>query len=173
MFIKPEANYRTRLKPWRAVIFVRRNKRSPYFLISPKNVHCTFCFEVGTNFLYFGKHTPANMIHGILKEHKVHGGHQVVVPGERLIQQLLDLRPIFDREVLRVADAFSEVAVDERFLKHYVLVVFLSVWWFIANRDFSSQSISTQPKIYIVSCFSLYKFLLLKKGTRLFWQYDQ
>lgn len=65
------------------------------------------------------------MIHGIFKEHQVHGSNEVIVRRQGFFQQFFYLGPIPNGEVLGVADALSEVAIDQRLLEHRVLVVIL------------------------------------------------
>lgn len=65
------------------------------------------------------------MIHSIVEKYKVHSGHEIVVPGERFVQKLLDLRPVSDREVFGITDTFREVTVDKGLFEHYVFVIIL------------------------------------------------
>lgn len=65
------------------------------------------------------------MVHGVFKQHKVHGSDEIVVAGERLIEQLLELRPFVNREVLGISHALREVAVDEWLLEYYFFIVVL------------------------------------------------
>lgn len=57
---------------------------------------------------------PANMLHGILKEHQIHSCNEIVICREGLIEQSLDVRPVVNGKVLRISNAFREMTVDHR-----------------------------------------------------------
>ena len=65
------------------------------------------------------------MHHSIFKEHQVHSSDKIVVAGHGFSEQLVQLFPVHDGHVLRLADAAREVAVDVRTLEYYTLVYVL------------------------------------------------
>lgn len=54
------------------------------------------------------------MLHGILKEHQIHSSNEIVIRWEGLIEQFLDVRPVVNRKVFRIANTFREMTVDHR-----------------------------------------------------------
>lgn len=73
-------------------------------------------------YLCTARSIPANVHHGVLKEHKVHSGDEVVVTGHSFHEQVVQLLPARHGHVLRLADAAGEVAEYVRPLEHYALV---------------------------------------------------
>lgn len=65
------------------------------------------------------------MHHCVLKEHEVHGGDQVVVGHERLLEQLAQHSPVRDGHVLGLADALRKVAENVGLLQDDALVQLL------------------------------------------------
>ena len=54
------------------------------------------------------------MLHGLLKQHQVHDGVQLVVVLQRVTQGLVQLLPVRHAEVARLTHAMGKVAVDQR-----------------------------------------------------------
>ena len=62
---------------------------------------------------------------GVIEEDQIHRGVEFVVAVERLLQQPTQLRVVGDRQVLGVADAGREVAVEQRLAQDEIVVVVL------------------------------------------------
>jgi len=65
---------------------------------------------------------------GVVEKDEVHGGVELVVVVQRLLQQPAHLGVVAHRLVLRVSDAGSEVAVEQRLAEDEVVVVVLEAF---------------------------------------------
>ena len=61
------------------------------------------------------------MRHGVLKEHQVHGGVELVVAVQGVGEDLVEAGPLQDRHVFGLTDALGKVAIDEGFAEHLAL----------------------------------------------------
>lgn len=62
------------------------------------------------------------MLHGLLKQHQVHDGVQLVVVLQSVAQGLVQLLPVRHAEVARLPHPVGKVAVDERLVDEDGLV---------------------------------------------------
>lgn len=61
--------------------------------------------------------TNSHVLHGIVKQHQVHGRVEFIVAVHRFLEHRLQRFPVLHRPVMRVRPATCEVAVDKRLLQ--------------------------------------------------------
>lgn len=59
-------------------------------------------------------HERLHVLHGLLKQHQVHVGVQLIVVLQRISQCFLQLLPVTDLRVTRFSDTVGKVRIDQR-----------------------------------------------------------